>query len=241
MRPSDLLRYSLWIAVVGTAMRNRKEYSVLTAWLTHLVANTVTLLLPDFIRLLRRQPLMEPSAAIRPFLFTLDHHIRQDPKYAGYVAPLALGFIASHPDYSIYHGRWAERTVLGFGVDSLPHAAAAYALARLLSETLMTLHNELPPAHALAQPAEWAVRHVDVLAAAAVVAVTLIWEVGEYLAHEAELERTGRDPGKINMQWSWPDTVTDSLSNLIGLLAAIAVRRSAQPIVLPQSDQRVAQ
>ncbi len=226
MRPSDMLRYSLWTAVAGTAIRNRKEYGVPTAWLTHLAANTVTLLLPEFIHLLRRLPLAVPDG-VQPVLRTVDRRVRQDPNYAGYVAPLALGFIASYPDYSIYHGRWAERTVLGFGLDSLPHAAAAYALARLLSETLITLHNELPPAHALAPPADWAVRHVDVLAAVAVVAVTLIWEVGEYLAQQAELEATGRDLNEHKMQWSWPDTVTDSLSNLLGLLAAIAVRRSA--------------
>ncbi len=226
MRPSDMLRYSLWAAVAGTAMRNRKEYGVPTAWLTHLAANTVTLLLPEFIHLLRRLPLAVPDG-VQPILHTVDRRVRQDPNYAGYVAPLAFGFIASYPDYSIYHGRWAEQTVLGFGVDSLPHAAAAYGLARLMSETISTLHNELPPTHVLTRPAGWALRHVDALGATTVIAVTLIWEVGEYLAQQAELEATGRDLRELNMQWSWPDAITDSLSNLLGLLAAIAMRRSA--------------
>jgi hypothetical protein len=56
MWPADLLRYSLWIAVAATAARNRKEYGVPTAWLTHLAVNTMTLFLPDFLRLVRVPP-----------------------------------------------------------------------------------------------------------------------------------------------------------------------------------------
>ena len=226
MRSSDILRYGLWAAVLGTALRNRKEYGVPTAWLTHLAGNTATLLLPDLIRLFHKLPTTALPHALQPFVRTLDHRVRTDPKYAGYVAPLALGFIASHPDYSIYHGRWAERTLFGFGLDSLPHAAAAYALARLTSETVATLQQELPSSHLCAAPVDWATRHVDALGTLAVATVTLLWEIGEYRAHIAELEATGRAPEEINMQWSWPDTVTDSIANLLGLLTAVAVRRS---------------
>ena len=60
-----------------------------------------------------------------------------------------------------------------------------------------------------------------------VAAVTLIWEVSEYTAHIAEIEATGRDASEVNMQWSLPDAITDSVSNLGGLVAAIAVRRRA--------------
>ncbi len=51
MRAADLLRYGLWGAVAATAARNRKEYGVPTAWLTHLAGNTVTLLLQDLLGL----------------------------------------------------------------------------------------------------------------------------------------------------------------------------------------------
>jgi hypothetical protein len=221
VRPSDLLRYGLWAAVTGTALRNRKEYGVPTAWLTHLAGNTVTLFLPD---LMSRIDADRAADDLQPLLRTIQQRVA-DPHYAGYVAPLALGFIFSHPDFSIYHGRWAERNIAGFGADSVPHAAAAYALARLASETITTLDQELPATHALAPSAAWAARNVDALAAGAVVAVTLIWEVGEYLAHHAEVQKTGRDPREVNMQWSLPDAITDSFANLAGLLAAIAVRR----------------
>jgi hypothetical protein len=225
VHPADLVRYSLWTAVVGTALRNRKEYGVPTAWLTHLVGNTVTLLLPDALRLIHRLPVV-PPAELRPLVRTIDRRVREDPAYAGYVAPLALGFVASHADYSIYHGRWAEHTVLGFGLDSIPHSTAAYALARLVSETTLTLQTELPQHHRLAAPATYAARHVDALAVFAVVVVSLVWEVSEYIAHHAEVEATGRDPSEVNMQWSLPDAVTDTLSNMFGLAAAIAVRHT---------------
>src|SRR4051794_10237666 len=238
MHPADLLRYVLWGAVAATAARNRKEYGVPTAWLTHLLANTVTLFLPDALFLARHlNTTAIPQHTIwRALLRTLDQRVRQDQNYAGYVAPLAVGFIASHADYSIYHGRWAERTILGFGPDSVPHAAAAYALARLTSETILTLDAELPDSTALARPTAWAAEHVDELATALVAAVTVLWEISEYLAHIAEIERTGRDESEVNMQWTWPDAITDSISNVLGLLAAIAVRHArSTPLNLPHS------
>jgi hypothetical protein len=225
VRLSNSLRYSLWAAVAGTAYRNRKEYHVPTAWLTHLVGNTITLLLPEWLALLQHiRPVAAPVA--EPVFRTLDQRVRQDPRYAAYVAPLALGFIASHPRISIYHGRWAEETIMGFGLDSVPHASAAYALARLTSETVLTLERELPPRHPLAALTRGAAARVDLLAVVLVGAVTLLWEVSEYQAHHAELDATGRDPSEINMQWSWPDAITDSISNLAGLVAAIVVRRN---------------
>lgn len=225
MHRSDLLRYGLWTAVLGTALRNRREYGVPTAWLTHLVGNSVTLFLPDALRALA--PLHEQiPPAMRPFVRTITQRVSDDPAYAVYAAPLALGFIGSHADYSIYHGKWAERTILGFGADSIPHSTAAYALARLVSETVLTLHHELPADHPLAQPTALAARHVDALAAIMVAMVTLLWEVAEYRAHYAEVESTGRDPSEVNMQWSLPDSITDSIANVVGLTAAIAVRRA---------------
>lgn len=235
MRPTDLLRYGLWAAVAATAARNRKEYGFPTAWLTHLVGNTFTLLLPEILRLfpVPSRPPQASDSTTKAFLRALDRRVRDDPNYAAYVAPLALGFILSHPDYSIYHGRWSERTIYGFGADSVPHAWAAYALARVVSEGLATLDEELPPQAPLARPTRWAVEHIDGLSAVAVAAITFVWELVEYLAHEAELASSGRDPSEINMQWSVLDAATDSVSNCLGLLAAIAVRRSNAAAAAP--------
>jgi hypothetical protein len=227
VRLSDGLRYGLWCGVALTARRNKTEYGVPTAWLTHLAGNTVTLLLPEWVQLLRRVPAVAANKAWHPYMATLVRRVCDDPRYAGYVAPLALGFIASHPDFSIYHGRWAELTVLGFGADTVPHSSAAYAVARLESETLATFAAELARDHRLAPLARHAAAHPDLLAAATVLALTLLWELSEYRAHNAELAASGRDEREINMQWSLPDAITDSVSNLAGLLAAIAVRRRA--------------
>jgi len=231
MHRPDLLRYGLWTAVLATALRNRKEYGVPTAWLTHLAGNSVTLFLPDALRALAPLHDQLPSA-MRPFARTITQRVANDPLYAGYAAPLALGFIGSHADYSIYHGKWAERTLFGFGVDSIPHSTAAYGLARFASEMVLTLYEELPGDHPLAQPTAFAARHVDAVATLAVAAVTLVWEVAEYRAHHAEVEATGRDPSEVNMQWSLPDSITDSVANAAGLAAAIAVRRNQHRQVL---------
>lgn len=227
MRPADLLRYGLWMAVAATAARNRKEYGVPTAWLTHLAVNTMTLFLPDFLRLMRvpSRSAQYPDSTVHAVLRTLDRRTRVDPNYAVYAAPLAAGFIVSHPDFSIYHGRWAERQILGFGVDSVPHAAAAYTLARLVSESLLSLSEELPSAGPLTATVDLAAEHVDLAALLAVAVVTLVWELSEYVAHVSELKATGRDPSEINMQWSLPDAITDTISNLLGWAAAVAVRR----------------
>ncbi len=229
MRAADLLRYTTWAAVAVTAERNRKEYGVPTAWLTHLLGNTVTLFLPDLFRLAAsRSPSWEPGhPTLRALFRTVDRRAHHDPNYAVYVAPLALGFILSHPDYSIYHGRWAELTVAGFGADSVPHAATAYAFTRLMSQSITTLRDELPDESELAPAVKWAAHHVDELACLAMLFLTLAWETSEYLAHVAELEKTGLEPHEINMQWSLPDAITDSFSNLLGMLAAIVVRRRA--------------
>jgi hypothetical protein len=167
---------------------------------------------------------LDAPTEIGPILRTIDRRVRQDPHYASYVAPLAIGFIASHPDYSIYHGQWAERTLFGFGVDTIPHATAAYGLARFVSETALTLHAETPASNRISPLAHWAAQHVDGLAITTVFIVTCLWELSEYLAHHAEIEATGRDASEVNMQWSVIDAITDSISNLVGLAAAIQVR-----------------
>lgn len=224
-RPADLLRYGLWAAVLATARRNRQAYGVPTAWLTHLVANSITLLLPDLLRPLPPQAFTTEDLA-GALLQTVRRRVLEDPNYAGYVAPLALGFIASHADYSIYHGRWAELKLYGFGLDSVPHSSAAYALARLLSETVLTFDQELPARHSLHGPIRQVAGHIDLLVSLSVLLVTIAWEFSEYLAQQAELEATGRAPEELNMQWSLPDAITDTISNALGLSAALVVGHS---------------
>lgn len=230
MRAADMLRYGIWAAVATTAARNRKEYGVPTAWLTHLLGNTVTLLLPDLLGIAatRAPGRKAPHSTLGAIFRVLDLRARQDPRYAVYVTPLALGFILSHPDYSIYHGRWAERTIAGFGADSIPHAWTAYTFTRLMSQSVVTLREELPADSSLVPLVAWAVDHVDALAWVAMLALTLGWETSEYLAHVTELNATGRQPHEINMQWSLPDAVTDSLSNLLGMSVAIAVHHGTE-------------
>lgn len=226
IRPADLVRYGLLAGVLGTALRNRKEYGVATAWLTHLAGNSVTLLLPDLMRLLPDALFTSSSDLTGALLRTVRRRVWEDPNYAGYAAPLALGFIASHPDYSIYHGRLGELSVYGFGLDSLPHSAAAYGLTRLLSETVLTLQHELPARHRLRRPVHQIAQHVDLLAALSLLLVTLAWETSEYLAHHAEMEATGRPAEEVNMQWSLADSITDTISNALGMGAAMLVSRA---------------
>ncbi len=96
-----------------------------------------------------------------------------------------------------------------------------------MSQSITTLRDELPAESELAPVVTWATRHVDWLACLAMLFLTVGWETSEYLAHIAELQRTGREPHEINMQWSLPDAITDSFSNLLGMVAAIVVRRRA--------------
>ncbi len=55
MHRSDMLRYCLWCGVVATAEGNRRQYTMATTWLPHLLTNTVSLLLPDALRLVARE------------------------------------------------------------------------------------------------------------------------------------------------------------------------------------------
>src|SRR5438477_964341 len=51
MRLPDLSRYVLWCGIAVTAMGNRRLYGMTTTWLPHFATNTVSLLLPDLLRL----------------------------------------------------------------------------------------------------------------------------------------------------------------------------------------------
>ena len=48
----DGLRYLLWGLMAYTAFANRQHYRMVTTWLPHLLTNTLSLLLPDAVRVL---------------------------------------------------------------------------------------------------------------------------------------------------------------------------------------------
>ena len=122
----------------------------------------------------------------------------------------------------------AARRIAGFGLDSIPHAATAYALSQLIADTLDALARHTPAGTPLAGPIRWAQARGDVLSGTALALVTLIYETGEWIIHNSELRATGGDASKINMEWSIPDTLTDACSNMAGWLFAVAVRRAQQ-------------
>ncbi len=228
VRRGDLVRYVLWGGLLGTANANRVHFGLPTTWVFHTIGNTLSLMLPEIygafawtLRLDRRAKNDQDD------LIADLHHVMRDlvlenPRYVEYVAPAALAYMVSHPKFNIYKGKWAERQVLGFGPDSIPHATTAFALSNGIFDTLSSLRRYLSPRSALAKPVRWADTHAEAISGALLAILTTFYESGEYLIHNAELEATGGDPTKINMEWGVADTVTDVLSNIFGWLLAIA-------------------
>ena len=236
MQLPDIIRYSLWSGVVTVAMGNRRAYALTTTWLPHLVTNSLSLLLPDMYRLVdaldQRDLPARPHVAARDTLQlvrgTLDAMVRDNPSYVVYVAPLAAGYLLSSPWLNIYKGELAEKRLAGFGLDALPHAATAFALTRLIGDTLTTA-AELSHVDGAAQEwIEWCARHQKFCSAVVLGLVTLMWERGEYLIYRHELDQRG-SAENINMQWSASDTVTDCIANAAGWLLAIGLSHQAFP------------
>jgi len=94
MRGSDIARYALWCGVAVTAEANRREYRMATVWLPHFAANTLSLLLPDLLRVAPRGwPGSRPGPA--PWRLLAEAALgtaRDRPDYVLYVAPLAAGY-----------------------------------------------------------------------------------------------------------------------------------------------------
>ncbi|HEU5104057.1 MAG TPA: hypothetical protein VFU22_33805 [Roseiflexaceae bacterium] len=231
MRRADLMRYGLWSGVLAVALGNRRAYAMTTTWLPHLAANSVTLLLPDLYRALdalgRR---VQRDSATRPgdwpqlLKNTGDAMVRDNPRYVVYVAPLAAGYLLSSPWLNIYKGALAEKQLAGFGLDSLPHAATAFALTRLIGDTAATATDLSRATDGRVAWVEWCGRHWGLCSALALALATLIWERGEYLVYKHELAWRG-SAERINMQWSVRDTVTDCVTNAVGWLLAIVLPR----------------
>jgi hypothetical protein len=231
MRLPEIMRYGLWSGVLVVAAGNRRAYSMTTTWLPHLAANSLSLLLPDLYRALvglyqriqRDAPARERAwpALLKD---TGDAMVRDNPRYVIYVAPLAAGYLLSSPWLNIYKGELAERQLAGFGLDSIPHAATAFALARLVGDTATTASELSRAAGTRVAWVEWCGRHQALCSAAVLALATAVWERGEYLIYKHELAQRGRAE-RINMQWSISDTVTDCIMNTAGWLLAVALAR----------------
>lgn len=217
----DLLRYALWGAVAATAEANRRYYGLQTTWLPHLLTNTLSLLLPDAVRLILRGPQRRPRNEIEEVLVDM---VRDNDDYVVYVAPLALGYVLSHPRFNIYKGEWAEIRAAGFGLDTIPHTATALALTALVRDSLDATARADESRTPLGSLLDWAADHSALCSLGVLGALTIIWEYGEYRIHQHEMGLLG-DTTRINMQWSVEDTCKDVLSNLIGWALAVALRR----------------
>jgi len=219
LRNRDLFRYGLWAVLAATADANRRHYHMATTWLPHLLTNTLSLLLPDALRRLfgRRRP----RNAVEAVMFRMA---RDNEDYVLYVAPLAAGYILSHPRFNIYKGDWAELRLMGFGLDSIPHSATAMALSALVQDSLSVVADVDDEGTLLSRALDTAARHSALVSLGVLGALTFIWEYGEYRIHKAEMAERG-SAELINMQWSAADTRKDILSNLLGWLLAALTRR----------------
>lgn len=228
MRRADLARYALWCGIAATAEANRREYRMATTWLPHFAMNTLSLLLPDVLRLAlpHAQP-REASARGAASLLreTLAELACDNPGYVLYVAPLAAGYLLSAPWLNIYKGHLGDLRMAGFGLDALPHAATAFALSALVDDLLASAAGRSRPDEPLGRRLRRLNRHSRAVSASALALATLIWELGEYRIHRHELSRRG-DAAAINMQWSLADTLTDCAANALGWLLAV-IRRDA--------------
>jgi hypothetical protein len=232
--------------VAATANANRREYNMATTWLPHLLTNSLSLLLPD---LLRHMPSASPLSTgwreARDELGTLldiaqqslNRMARDNPNYAIYVAPLAIGYILSHPRFNIYKGNLAAIRVAGFGLDTLPHAATALGFAALTSDTAHAAAEIVPPDTPWTALVRWSGKHSSAFSAVALAMATLIWELGEYRVHRHELRLRG-DVARINMQWSLSDTVRDIAANCAGWLAALLLRPLVRRIETEQPSTK---
>jgi hypothetical protein len=216
----DWLRYGLWGVMVQTAYANRRHYHMATTWLPHFLTNSLSLLLPDALRLVfpRRY---RARGIVDDTLLTM---VRDNPNYAVYVAPLALGYIVSHPRFNIYKGELAEIRLAGFGLDAIPHSATAFAFSAMVEDTLATMCEQPTHDGALARLVYALGQKPELVSLGLLALVTFVWEYGEYQMHEHEMALKG-DAAAINMQWSLDDTIRDSGANFFGWLAAAVWRR----------------
>jgi hypothetical protein len=217
---SDLLRYALWLLVAQTAFANRRHYHMLTTWLPHLVLNSLSLLFPDLVRLMFRRHKAQhepPQNIIEDILVTM---VSDNPSYALYVTPLALGYIVSHPNFNIYKGDMGQMRFAGLGLDAIPHAATAFALSALIVDTLDKKASWSGYDTLLSQVMERSSQHPQLVSLGVLSTLTAIWEYNEYRTHQYELSLRGSEDA-INMLWDIDDTKRDTVANLLGWALAM--------------------
>ncbi len=224
MQFSNIIRYGIWCGIVQTAYANRQEYHMATTWLPHLLMNSVALLLPELYHgLLAGQPRPAnptPTATgWHSVQVTLETMVCDNPHYAAYVAPLAAGYLTSHPRFNIYKGAWAEKEFAGLGLDALPHMATAFALTALVCDTASVAARTTRGTGWPGRFLRWSDRHRVGVSALVLTLATLGWEAGEYRIYRHELAQRG-DRTAINMQWSRRDMLQDCAANAIGWVLA---------------------
>jgi len=240
LKSTDILRYALWLGVLNTANANRKYFGLPTTWVFHLTFNSFILFLPELVKgaadIFQLDARANEQHDLLSTLYsTLDDAVVNNPKYALYVAPVPLAYMVSHPHFNIYKGEWAKLRFLGFGLDAIPHSTTAFGLTNLVMDTLAAFRYHTPRNAAWRPLAVHADRHSRLIAGAFLVGASALYESGEYEIHVEELRETHGDESKINMEWSVQDTVFDLMSNTLGWLAGVMLRRKKY---LPQRTQR---
>ncbi len=232
MKPTGnaLARYTLWLGVVNAANANRKFYGLPTTWVIHLTLNSFILFLPELARGASKLWRLDARAQTRRDFLSAVHGMLQDavvnnPHYAWYVAPVALAYMVSHPQFNIYKGRLAELRLCGFGLDALPHSTTAFAFTNLMMDALDALRAHTPPEASWAALAAHADERSYLVAGALLASASALYESSEYAIHQEELRETHGDASKINLVWSAQDTLFDLMSNTLGWLAAALCRK----------------
>lgn len=229
-KPGDLLRYALWLGVLNTANANRKFFGLPTTWVFHVTLDSFILFLPEILQALDQVIPPDEGAGQKHGLgetvrATLREAVVDNPNYALYVAPVALAYIVSHPKFNIYKGDYAKIRFLGFGLDAIPHSLTAFTFTNLMIDTLAAFRRHTPASARWWSLAERAEEQAGNIAGGFLIGASALYETGEYAIHEEELRETHGDESKINLVWSAKDTFFDVLSNALGWLAAVMVRR----------------
>ncbi len=218
------IRWALWGGILLTANANRKHTDLKTAWVPHLIGNTLALLWPEIYRgvgsILNLDASAQKDSNVAPAMLDGVMHdlVLDNPRYVEYVAAPALAFILTYPKINIYKSDWANRQLFGFGLDSIPHAATAFGLTQLVFDALRALKRHTSPSAPLAAPVDWAADHAAWISAGALAAATAFYESGEYAIHRSELKAVHNDPAQVEMEWSFADTLQDIFSNAVGWL-----------------------
>ncbi|MGB8645310.1 MAG: hypothetical protein WCF84_08730 [Anaerolineae bacterium] len=219
-----LVRLALWIGVLWSVRGTRRHSRVATTWVTHLVGNTLLLGLPEIyyslaaLFKLDRHTRRAPDSLVGTANEILREMVVDNPHYAGYVAPVAGAIIVAHPRINLYKSNWANRQLLGLGLDSIPHGMTAFTLTQMVFDFLAS------PAIARRFPQAW--QHSTRISAGVLAAASLCYETGEFLIHLQELRLVKDDPSQMAMEWSFPDTLQDLFANTVGWLLAVVVHFS---------------